>query len=173
MSDQVENDMSAEQAADLQRLMAAAGEPDVAAQQQVLAEQQEAQQATNGVAAQNAQALEVLIGLAGPTFSTFGFPSVERVLNTLDEGTGCTKGQMLANVWSAVLAKHGVDLGELGGQWKEEISAVFVTLPIGFAIYQGIKNDCRPGDGPAPAGTAPQAAALKAVQVDGVAVVHK
>lgn len=173
MSDENNSAVSAEQAADLQRLLAGAAEPEAEQQQQVLVEQEEAQQATAGLAEQNAKALEVLVSLAGPTLGAFGFPSVERVLNTVDDNTGSTKGQMLAHVWSAVLAKHGVDLGELGGQWKEEIAAVFVTLPIGAAIYKGILNDCRPVDSPAPAAAAPQAAALKAVQVDGVAVVHK
>jgi len=173
MNDTAANQMSEEQAADLNRLMAAVGEPEAAQQQQVLAEQEEAQQATSGLASQNAQALEVLIGLAGPTLTAFGFPSVERVLGTVDDNTGCTKGQMLAGVWSAVLAKHGVDLGELGGQWKEEIAAVCVTLPIGAAIYKGIQNDCRQEAEPEPVGTLPKAPAVRAVQVDGVAVVHQ
>lgn len=173
MSDETENTMPAEQAAELQKLLLGAAAPEAELEQQALAEQEQALQATNGVASQNAQALEMLIGIAGPTLSTFGFPSVERVLNTVDEGAGCTKGQMLAGVWSAVLAKHGVDLGELGGQWREEIAAVVVTLPIGVAIYQGIRNDCRPKSDQEQVGAAPQAHALNAVQVDGVAVVQK
>jgi hypothetical protein len=135
------DEISGEQAADFQRLTRAAQEPEAELAQQ---QEQEQEQVVGGLVEKNTKALGMLLDLAGPTLDGFGFPTVGRVLNVMDQDTGQTKAQMLAGVWSVVLAKHGVDLGELGGQWKEEIAAVFVTLPIASAVYKAVMYDCKP-----------------------------
>jgi hypothetical protein len=135
------DEISGEQAADFQRLTRAAQEPEAELAEQ---QEQEQEQVVGGLIEKNAQALGMLLDLASPTLAEFGFPSVGRVLTFRDPATGQTKAQMLAGVWSTVLAKHGVDLGELGGQWKEEIAAVFVTLPIAGAVYKAVLHDCKP-----------------------------
>lgn len=109
---------------------------------------------------QNQQACGMLLALAGQTFGIVGFPSVASVLTE-------DKRAALAAVWAPVLTKYGVNLGDLGGAYKEEIAAVVVTLPIGLAIARAIKHDADarakaiepPGDQAPAANEADQAAA--------------
>lgn len=40
-----------------------------------------------------------------------------------------------------VLAKYGIDLGEWGGRYKEELTAIFVCLPVAGATVKALKAD--------------------------------
>ncbi|MGK5023108.1 hypothetical protein [Janthinobacterium sp. LB2P10] len=130
-------EMSGEQAADLQRLMSAAEtqENDAEKSQQV-----EVERIGNELMDRNAQGLSMLIDLAGPTLAQFGFPSVAVVLGHKDD-SGMTRGQLLASVWAPVLTKYGVDMAELGGTYKVEITAIFVSLPIVKALRDAVMFD--------------------------------
>ena len=134
-----QSEMSGEQAADLQRLVSAAAvqENDASKVQQV-----EEERAVGELEDRNAQGLSMLIDLAGPTLAQFGFPSVGVVLGYKD-ASGVTRGQALALVWAPVLTKYGVDMSELGGKYKAEITAVFVSLPIAKALRDAVMNDVR------------------------------
>jgi hypothetical protein len=96
--------------------------------------QAEAQAEVMLLADKNLAGIQMMLDLAGGTFGAFGFPSVAAVLSP-------DKKAMLAAVWSPVLTKYGVDLGELGGAYKEEIGALMVTAPIAVAIWAGLKAD--------------------------------
>lgn len=132
-----QTEMSGEQAADLQALMASAVEPENEAAQ---VQQAEVERVGNELMDRNAQGLGMLIDLAGPTLAQFGFPSVSLVLGFKDE-SGQTRGQVLASVWAPVLTKYGVDMTDLGGKYKVEIMAVFVSLPIAKALRDAVMHD--------------------------------
>lgn len=40
-----------------------------------------------------------------------------------------------------VMAKYGIDLGEWGGRYKEELTALFVCVPIALATFKALKED--------------------------------
>ncbi|PJC99792.1 hypothetical protein GQ37_005650 [Janthinobacterium sp. BJB1] len=130
-------EMSGEQAADLQRLVSAAEAQELDAEK---SQQVEVERIGNELMDRNAQGLSMLIDLAGPTLAQFGFPSVAVVLGYKDE-SGMTRGQMLASVWAPVLTKYGVDMAELGGTYKLEITAIFVSLPIVKALRDAVMHD--------------------------------
>lgn len=49
------------------------------------------------------------------------------------EGVGMALGPLLA--------KYGIDLGEWGGKYKEELTAAFVCVPIAIATVKALKED--------------------------------
>lgn len=77
--------------------------------------------------------LAALFMLAAQTVATV-YPSVKDTLNQQATDT-------LAAVWAAVCNKHGWMQSGIGGEYAEEIAAAAVTLPLGFALYAGIKSD--------------------------------
>lgn len=126
-------DMSAEQSADLRRLMLAADAPN--AEMQAL-EDAEAAQAAAEVAAQvdqNSNAVRMGLDIAIPFLSRL-YPSLADVYT--DEARGA-----VAMTVGPVLTKYGIDLGDVGGRYREEIAMVVVCGPIAMATYQGIKSD--------------------------------
>ena len=40
-----------------------------------------------------------------------------------------------------VMAKYGIDLGEWGGRYKEELTALFVCVPVVLATLKALKTD--------------------------------
>lgn len=47
----------------------------------------------------------------------------------------------LASVLGPLLAKYGINLGDLGDKWGVEIAAVMVCGPVVMATYKGIQTD--------------------------------
>lgn len=129
-----------EEAASLAALTTMAGAAD--AQAQKAADQQQAQEdaALLSLEQENEQALMLVAELATPVFTTFGFPAVAEVLRE-PHAAGPTNGQMLAKAWAPVLTKYGVSLGDLGGQYKAEIGALMITMPIAGALWAAVKAD--------------------------------
>ncbi|MGZ3319672.1 MAG: hypothetical protein ACXU9C_01685 [Xanthobacteraceae bacterium] len=147
-----------EEAASLRALGALAAEE--GAQEQKIAEQAQAQEnaVLMSLEQENEQALMLVADLATPVFGGFGFPTVARVLQEQNEGSGLTNAQTLAKAWAPVLTKYGVSLGDLGGQYKDEIGAVLVTVPIATALWQAVKADAGAKPKPAPKAVVQEAA---------------
>jgi L-fucose isomerase-like protein len=135
-------DMSAEQAADLRRLQLTAGEPN--AEMQELEDAEAAQAAAEQAAHidQNTSAVRMGLDIAIPFLARL-YPSLAEVY-TEDARAA------VAMTVGPVLTKHGVDLGDIGGQYKEEIAMVVVCGPIAMATYQGMKADLAARTAPVP-----------------------
>lgn len=134
--------MSAEQAADLRRLELGANEPNNELQ---ALEDAEAAQAAAEVAAQadqNSNAVRMGLDIAIPFLSRL-YPSLAEVYT--DEARGA-----VAMTVGPVLTKYGIDLGDVGGRYREEIAMVVVCGPIAMATYQGIKADVEAREKQAP-----------------------
>ncbi|NIA56187.1 hypothetical protein HAV22_21375 [Massilia sp. TW-1] len=129
-----------EESASLRALGAMASAEDVQARE--LADQEQAQEdaALMSLEQENEQALMLVAELATPVFLTFGFPAVAEVLRE-PHAAGPTNAQMLAKAWAPVLTKYGVSLGDLGGQYRAEIGALMITMPIAGAIWSAVKAD--------------------------------
>lgn len=152
--------MPDEQAAHLRALEQAASEPDQAVAQ--LAEKEAAAevQAEQSLSEKNAAALSMFCELLVPTLDKFGYTTVAGVIAApADDMPDMTNGQALAAVWAPVLAKYGINLGDMGDKYKLEIVAVMVTVPIAKAIYGAMKTDTGK---PAPRAAAPQVEAAAA-----------
>lgn len=128
-----QQDLPPEQLADLRRLQLAAGEPnaDLQAMEDAEAAQAAAEQATH--ADQNSQAVRMGLDIAIPFLCKL-YPSLETIY---DEQARAA----IAMTVGPVLTKHGIDLGDVGGRYREEIAMVVVCGPIAMATYQGIKAD--------------------------------
>lgn len=105
--------------------------------------QAEADQAVSQVQA-GQQQLAMLLGVAVPVLGKL-YPSLERIY------TPETQEAVAASV-APVLVKYGIDLGEWGSAWKEEIMMVVVCGPIVMATVKGIKEDAQAQGRAAPAG---------------------
>jgi len=128
-----EGGMSVEQAADLRRLQMAADQPNAEIQK---LEDAEAAHAAAEVAAQvdqNTNAVRMGLDIAIPFLSRL-YPSLAEVYT--DDARGA-----VAMTVGPVLTKYGVDLGDVGGRYREEIAMVVVCGPIAMATYHGIKAD--------------------------------
>jgi hypothetical protein len=138
-----------EEAASLRALGAMANAEDVQARE--LADQEQAQEdaALLSLEQENEQALMLVAELATPVFLTFGFPAVAEVLREL-HAAGPTNAQMLAKAWAPVLTKYGVNLGDLGGQYRAEIGALMITMPIAGAVWNAVKADTTRKANPVP-----------------------
>lgn len=95
--------------------------------QQAEADQMQQQQG------QNTGQVRMILALAVPILGKL-YPSIEDIY------TEPTCDQVAAAL-GPVLTKYGVDLGDLGGKWGEEIAAIMVCGPIAFATYKGIMAD--------------------------------
>lgn len=128
-----QQDLPPEQLADLRRLQLAAGEPnaDLQAMEDAEAAQAAAEQATH--ADQNSQAVRMGLDIAIPFLSKL-YPSLAEIYT--DEAKGA-----VAMTVGPVLTKYGIDLGDVGGRYREEIAMVVVCGPIAIATYQGMKAD--------------------------------
>lgn len=150
--------MAPEQAADLRRLQLAAGEPnaELQAMEDAEAAQAAAEQAAQGD--QNSQAVRMGLDIAIPFLCKL-YPSLETVY---DEQARAA----VAMTVGPVLSKHGIDLGDIGGRYKEEIAMVLVCGPIAMATYQGVKADVEARDRRMPKAVAstPAAQAPKAAE---------
>ena len=49
--------------------------------------------------------------------------------------------QRLGAVWGPVLDKHGIDMGELMGDWGVEIAAIVVTAEIGMSLRRAVLDE--------------------------------
>ncbi|MYN45786.1 hypothetical protein GTP23_12085 [Pseudoduganella sp. FT93W] len=107
------------------------GEQAAASPEAIQAAQEE--QAAMGLAEQNAGAVAMILGTAVPILSKL-YPSLADVYTE----DACQS--IVASV-SPVLAKHGVDLSQWGGAYKEEIGAAMVCVPIAWATVQAVKHD--------------------------------
>jgi len=126
-------DMSEEQAADLRRLQLAADEPN--RELQALEDAEAASQAAEMAVQvdQNSQAVRMGLDVAIPFLCKL-YPSLETIY---DEGAR----QAVAMTVGPVMTKYGVNLGDVGGRYREEIAMVMVCGPIAMATYQGMKAD--------------------------------
>jgi hypothetical protein len=102
---------------------------------------------------QNAVALVAAFGIGSNFLSNF-YPSLTHTF-------GGQAQQMAAASLAPVLAKYGFNLSEWGGQYKEEIGAAMVCVPIAIGIYNGLKMDVAEREK-----TAPKQAASVAVGID-------
>ena len=125
--------MSEEQAADLRRLQLAADEPNK--ELQALEDAEAANQAAEVAAQvdQNSNAVRMGLDIAIPFLSRL-YPSLAEVYT--EEARG-----MVAMTVGPVMTKYGIDLGDVGGRYREEIAMVVVCGPIAMATYQGMKAD--------------------------------
>jgi hypothetical protein len=71
----------------------------------------------------------------------------------------------IAGALGPVLAKYGIDLGELRGRWGEEILAALVCWPIAKATYAAIKHDIAVANGKEPVAVPAAAPAPPAAKV--------
>jgi hypothetical protein len=95
----------------------------------------EAQQAADvmSMADMNTRAVAGVLEMAAPMIAPL-YPSVAAVYTpAVCEQVGGALGP--------VLAKYGIDLGEWGGKWKEEITALFVCVPIMLETVKAVKAD--------------------------------
>jgi hypothetical protein len=122
-----------EQAMDLRRLQMAASQPN--AEVQAFEDAEAAQIAAEQAAQvdQNTASVQMGLDIAIPFLSRL-YPSLADIYT--DEARGA-----VAMTVGPVLTKHGVNLGDIGGQYKEEIAMVAVCGPIAMATYAGIKAD--------------------------------
>lgn len=107
-------------------------------------EAQEAAQAVT-LADDNSQGMLMVLGMAVPMLGEL-YPS----LKTIYTPEACER---IAQATGPLLAKHGVNLREVGGAYKEEIGALFVCGPIAWATVKAVKADIaasadKPGDKP-------------------------
>lgn len=93
------------------------------------AEAEQAMQQQN----QNTGQVRMILALAVPVLGKL-YPSIE----TIYTDPACDQ---IAATLGPVLTKYGIDLGDLGGKWGEEIAAIMVCGPIAFATYKGIQAD--------------------------------
>ena len=82
---------------------------------------------------QNTGQVRLILALAVPVLGKL-YPCIEDIY------TDPTCEQISA-VIGPVLTKYGINLGDLGGKWGEEIAAIMVCGPIAFATYKGILAD--------------------------------
>lgn len=97
----------------------------------VIQAQQEAEAMT--LADSNGRAVAAVLEMASPMIAPL-YPSVAAVYTP----------EVCANVGGAlgpVMAKYGIDLGEWGGRYKEEITALFVCVPVALATMKALKAD--------------------------------
>lgn len=125
--------MAPEQAADLRRLQLAAGEPNADIQALEDAEAAQAAAELDVQTDQNSKAVRMGLDVAIPFLCKL-YPSLEAIY---DEQARAA----VATTVGPVLSKYGVDLGDIGGRYKEEIAMVLVCGPIAVATYQGVKAD--------------------------------
>jgi len=85
------------------------------------------------LADQNTGQVRMILALAVPLLGKL-YPSLTAIYTdpTCDQ---------VAGTLGPVLTKYGINLGDLGSQWGEEIAAVLVCGPIAVVTYQGIKAD--------------------------------
>jgi hypothetical protein len=120
---------------ELDGLEAAAGaiDADVAAQAPgAVAEAQEEAQAAS-LADNNGRMVAGVLEMAAPMIAPM-YPSVAAVYTP----------DVCAQVGGAlgpVMAKYGIDLGEWGGKYKEELTALFVCVPVALATFKALKAD--------------------------------
>jgi hypothetical protein len=106
---------------------------DVAAQAPgaVAAAQEEAQ--ASSLADNNGRMVAGVLEMAAPMIAPL-YPSVAAVYTP----------DVCAQVGGAlgpVMAKYGIDLGDWGGKYKEELTALFVCVPVALATLKAIKAD--------------------------------
>lgn len=128
MSKQEIEQLSAEQAADLAALEAAAGDE---AQAQEAAQETEQAAGAVSLADEIAGLVTALVHIAAPMFPSL--PGIYTKEATAEASEAAAR----------VCQKHGWIQGGLMGDYAEEITAAAVILPIAFATYQGIKGDIR------------------------------
>lgn len=126
------------------------GQVAASAPQAVQAAQEEAMVMT--MADTNGRAVAGVLEMASPIIAPL-YPSVAAVYTP----------DVCAQVGGAlgpVLAKYGIDLSEWGSKYKEEVTALFVCVPVALATVKAIKEDIAarapadPGEEGAQAGAA-------------------
>lgn len=147
--------LSAEQAADLAALQAAASAEPVAPG----APEAVPEVARPELADEIRALLLTFVSLAGPVL-----PSLPRIYTEETAGTA-------AAAIATVCRKHGWLADGMMGDWGEEIAAAVVLLPLGFATVQGVRADlaalrkpaAKPGQVAAPMQDAPQSPGAREV----------
>lgn len=112
---------------------AAALDGDVAAQAPEAVLEAQAAADVMSLADVNGRTVTGVLEMAAPMISPL-YPSVAAVYTP----------EVCAQVGGAlgpVMAKYGIDLGEWGGRYKEEITALFVCVPVALATLKAIKAD--------------------------------
>lgn len=106
----------------------------------VAAAQEEAQQ--GDLIRENGQAIYTGLEIAVPLLAGL-FPSVGAIYT--DEVK-----QRVAGALAPVCAKYGWEIKGIGGQYKEEIGAAIVLLPLALATYKGVQADMLASRNPVP-----------------------
>ncbi|SHL45248.1 hypothetical protein SAMN05216428_102448 [Nitrosospira sp. Nsp11] len=113
-------DVSSEQASDFAALRAAVDEVEPVTV---------AEQSGPGLADELSGYIMLFVSVAKPALPSLGVIY-----------TGEVVGAAAAAI-ASVCEKHGWLQGGLGGEYKEEIAAAMVLLPLGYATYRGVKSD--------------------------------
>lgn len=106
---------------------------EVAASSPAAVAESEAALATASMSDMNAAGIAGVLEMALPLITPL-YPSLESVY------TPDVRAQVAAAM-GPLLAKYGVNLSEMGGKYREEITAAFVCVPVAVATYKGIKAD--------------------------------
>lgn len=93
----------------------------------------EEQQVLLSVADENKRGVLLVLGTALPVLGKL-YPSLQAVYT--DEAQAA-----IAETLGPLLAKHGIDLKDFGGNYREEIAAALVCGPIAWATVQAVKAD--------------------------------
>lgn len=91
------------------------------------------QQVLLSVADENKRGVMLVLGTALPVLGKL-YPSLLAVYT--DEAQAA-----IAETIGPLLAKHGIDLKDFGGNYREEIAAALVCGPIAWATVQAVKAD--------------------------------
>lgn len=92
------------------------------------------------LANENAKGVSMCLEMAVPILGEL-YPSLVAIYTP----AACER---VAGALGPLLAKYGIDLGEVGGRYKEEIGAAFICGPIAWATYKGIMADVAARKGP-------------------------
>lgn len=144
--------MPDEQAAALASLERAAAEPDREVAKIEEEEAAEQEQALAQQVDQNSQAVRMMLDIGVPFLSKL-YPSL------IDVYTEEARTAVSLTV-GPVLTKYGINLGDMGGRYREEIAMVVVCGPIAFATFEGIKADIAARAKPVPKAPASTAQAV-------------
>ncbi|MTV36274.1 hypothetical protein [Duganella radicis] len=120
---------------ELDALMMQAGAVDaqIAATAPEAVQAAEEQQVLLSVADENKRGVLLVLGTALPVLGKL-YPSLLAVYT--DEAQAA-----IAETVGPLLAKHGIDLKDFGGNYREEIAAALVCGPIAWATVQAVKAD--------------------------------
>ena len=108
----------------------------------IIAQQEEAAALDQGT--NNGKALRLMLGLGVPLLGKL-YPCIVEIYTEEAQ-------EQVADSLGPVLTKYGVDLGDLGGAYREEIAAAIVCVPLALATVAGMRADIAARAAQAPKG---------------------